>query len=161
QAGVEAFDYLTDDPSRLIVDFYKKTEPEKQVADAAPAAPATAAKAKGKKHAAGKIKGNQAYKDVPAGDRKPAGHEFLKLEKASPEDVSLHFGIYDAGDDNYDRFRIKDYEIREDAVIASRGNIYLPFPMLKMNISQLDKLMEQQPEYVIHAKDSRENKEAR
>ena len=33
--------------------------------------------------------------------------------------------------------------------------------MLKMKVSQLDKLMEQEPEYIIHPKETRENKEAR
>ena len=28
QSDVESFDYLTDDPSRLIVDFYRKTDPD-------------------------------------------------------------------------------------------------------------------------------------
>jgi tetratricopeptide (TPR) repeat protein len=70
-------------------------------------------------------------------------------------------GVFDAGDDNYDRFRIMDGEIRADSTYASRQYVYLPFPMLKMKASLLDSLMQRQPEYIIHPKDTRENKEAR
>ena len=47
---------------------------------------------------------------------------------------------------------MKDYEIREEAILASAHNIYLQFPMLKMPVSHLDNLMKDQPEYVIHEK---------
>lgn len=164
QPDVESFDYLTDDPSRLIVDFYRKAAPEAkkpQVAGESAKDKAPVKKAvKGGKGVASHKAGD--YKTVPAPDRRPAGDEFLSVDaQAVPSETKLKFGIFDGGDDNYDRFRIKDYEIREDAIISSRQNIYLPFPMLKMQVSQLGELMEQQPEYVIHPKDTRENKEAR
>lgn len=159
QANVESFDYLTDEPSRLIIDFYRKAEEAKPAAAASqPKAAATVAK----KKAAAKKKesGEGEYEEAK---RQPAGDEFLSVEKPEEKTVAggLQSGIFDGGDDNYDRFRIKGYEIRDEAIIASRHNIYLPFPMLKMNVSQLDKLAEQQPEYVINPKDTKENKEAR
>lgn len=150
---VETFDYLTDEPSRLILDFYRKAEePKKEMATAKPAAPPKKAVAK------------EPVKT--AATRKPAGDEFITVPAAADADEKkgegrLHFGIFDGGDEDYDRFRIKDYEIREDAIISSRHNIYLPFPMLKMKIGLLDELVEHQPEYVIRPKDTRENKEAR
>lgn len=171
QADVESFDYLTDDPSRLIVDFYRKATPApaKPVAEAAAAKPAvTAKKAAPKKGDAKKPQGDTAegeYTALPNAGRKPAGDEFISGvnnavdEKGVP--LSLQSGIFDGGDDNYDRFRIKDYEIREEAIISSRHNVYLPFPMLKMPVSQLNTLMEQRPEFIINPKDTRENKEAR
>ncbi|MGZ3722865.1 MAG: tetratricopeptide repeat protein, partial [Bdellovibrionales bacterium] len=174
QGDVESFDYLTDEPSRLIIDFYRKTEPEakkQQPAAQTPAkassAPATAAKkASAKRKEKSLAKNEDGYEEVPKeAQRRPAGDEVLSVDapgaQASNADTKLRFGIFDGGDDNYDRFRIKDYEIREDSIISSRQNVYLPFPMLKMKVSQLDKLMEQQPEYVIHPKETRENKEAR
>lgn len=171
QADVESFDYLTDEPSRLIVDFYRKTEEEKKPVAAAPAAePVTGAatpvpekKSAPAKKTAKKLKTDYAKIESNA-QRKPAGDEVLQIPaNTSPEsgDVKTKFGIFDGGDENYDRFRIKDYEIREDAIIASRQNVYLPFPLLKMKVSQLDKLIEQQPEYLIHPKEGSENKEAR
>lgn len=163
-ASVESFDYMTDDPSLFIIDFYKKVEP----------AQIKAAEVKGEKPGQfksktakdNKAKGRAAangYTELPKPGRRPAGDEFLNVPAATKPaaNVGLHFGIFDGSDDNYDRFRIKDFEIREDSIIGSRNNIYLPFPMLKMKLSQLDRLLEQQPEYVINAKDTRENKEAR
>ena len=163
---VESFDYLTDDPSRLILDFYRKSEEEKKAEAPAPEAVPTPAPAMAAKPAMKKVaaKGKPGYKHVQSEvQRKPAGDEVLVVaeKSAASGDVTGRFGIFDGGDDNYDRFRIKDYEIREEAIIGSRQNVYLPFPMLKMDISLLGKLLEQQPEYVIRAKDSRENKEAR
>src|SRR5205807_5491042 len=57
-----------------------------------------------------------------AAQRKPAGDEFLSADNqdSAPGDIKQHFGIFDGGDDNYDRFRIRDYEIREEAIIGSR-----------------------------------------
>lgn len=163
QNEVESFDYLTDEPSRLIVDFYRK-EPEvkkPQAAEAKSAAPV--AKPVGKRKVASAVKTADGYETVPGAQRQPAGDEFLSVDskEASNSTTALKFGIFDGGDDNYDRFRIKDYEIREDAAIRSRQNVYLPFPMLTMKVSQLDKLIEQQPEYIIHPRETRENKEAR
>ncbi len=161
-SDVETFDYLTDEPSRLIVDFYRKAPAAGSTVKAAAAEPAikpakSDAPAK-PKASLGKV-GD--YKQVKDGSRKPAGDEFIEVATEEGGNVDLRFGVFDGGDENYDRFRIKDYEIREDAIISARHNTYLPFPMLKMKVSQLDKLMEQQPEYVINAKDTRENKEAR
>lgn len=167
QPNVEHFDYLTDEPSRLIVDLYRKPDAETKPAEAGTAAAKTKAAAKTAKKTVAKIKNKDGYVDTPKPEkesgRAPAGDEFLNVTGAAekPAKVDLHFGIFDGSDENYDRFRIKDYEIREEAAISSRNNIYLPFPMLKMKVSILGRLLEQLPEYVINPKDTAENKEAR
>ncbi|MGE0526384.1 MAG: tetratricopeptide repeat protein [Bdellovibrionales bacterium] len=158
QKDVEFFDYLTDEPSRLIIDFYRKVETEAKPPQVASGGPAKSRKTKARKKEPAR-RSEDGYTDVPKPERKPAGDEFLAVEK--DQDVHLRFGLFDGGDENYDRFRIKDHEIREEAIISSRDNTYLPFPMLKMNVSLLDRLMSEQPEYVIHPKNTRENKEAR
>ena len=147
QGDVETFDYLTDDPSRLIIDFYRKAE---SAADA----PKTAGSTK----PAVKV----ARKKKPA--RSLASDEFPKLvAQPAPKatDAGPRLGLFDGGDENYDRFRIKDYEVRDEAIIASRQGIYLPFPPLRVKVSRLGELIETPPEYVIHPKETRENKEAR
>lgn len=169
QSDVETFDYLTDDPSRLIVDFYRKATPPAPKTVQAPAKPssgttkAAPGKVSPKKSAANEEIKEGEYTELPQGDRKPAGDEFLQVDQpeAGATPLRLQNGIFDGGDENYDRFHIKDYEIREEAIIQSRHNVYLPFPILKMKVSQLDQLMEQTPEYVIKPKETRENKEAR
>jgi tetratricopeptide (TPR) repeat protein len=164
QADVESFDYLTDDPSRLIVDFYRKSEPAKPPTDPK-SAPVKTAPTKQAVSKPNKVKTADGEYEVVGTNRKPAGDEFLTgatnapAEKAPP--MSLRSGLFDGADDNYDRFRIKDYEIREESIIASRNNVYLPFPMLKMKVSQLGDLLENRPELVINPKDTKENKEAR
>lgn len=165
QANVESFDYLTDEPSLLIIDFYRKVEAAQPAATGAAPVKNGAASAGAKKAAIKAKKNSEGYIELAKPERKPAGDEFISgvgaPEKKAAGEVNLHFGIFDGSDDNYDRFRIKEYEIREDAIIGSRNNIYLPFPMLKMNVSLLEHLLEQRPEYVINPKDTRENKEAR
>ncbi|HMN67398.1 MAG TPA: tetratricopeptide repeat protein [Bdellovibrionales bacterium] len=158
-ADVETFDYLTDDPSRLIVDFYRKAPPEakKPQVSAGTPAPKVAAKPRPRKTSTA----DGEFEEVETSARRPAGDEFISVENTNKGEVDLRFGVFDGGDENYDRFRIKDYEIRDEAIIASRHNIYLPFPMLKMRVSQLDELMDRRPEYVINPKGARENKEAR
>ncbi len=145
---IEAFDYLTDDPSRLIVDFYRKPESEGKISE-----PSVTRAKKGQAEKAGR--GN-------AG-RKPAGDEFLSVPKTEAVTVQegIRSGVFDGADENYDRFKVKDYEIRDEAILASKYNIYLPFPMLKMPFSPFDQLIKDKPEFVIKPKDTKENKEAR
>ncbi len=96
--------------------------------------------------------------------RKPAGSEFLEatnLEKrAQAKDLRFQQGIFDSEDPDYVRFQIKDHEVREEAIIASRQNIYIRFPILKLEASPLEKLLEEKPEYVIKPGPGRETKEA-
>jgi len=164
QKDVESFDYLTDDPSRLILDFYK-AEPPPPAPVAAAAVPAAGAAANTKTPSS--TQPHKPTKPTAAankgGGRKPAGDEILNPEPIAqkPSFSPLMVGMFDGADDNYDRFRIKDYEIREDAIISSKNQIYLPFPMLKLKIDLLDRLSAQDPEYIIHPKDTKENKEAR
>lgn len=144
--SVEYFDYMTDEPSLLIVDLYKKAE---DVEKSAESTKKTSSKKKAKNS-----------KKTEA-ERKPASGELLIVEKEDPS-VSLErrFGAFDSSDEEFGRFQIKDYEIKESAIIASRHNIYLKYPPLMMPVSRLDYWISNQPEYVIKPKDNRETKEA-
>lgn len=169
--GVESFDYLTDQPSRLIVDFYKLVEPEAKVtapvqapgdlrpkAKTNPSTPKTASLPESPE--------SQYTKVARGGARAPAGSEVLSGVGTEPptapaEGANDSGFAFDAADPNFDRFRMKDYEIQEEALIASRKNIYIRFPTLKMPYSLLPDLEKSQPEYVINPRNDRENKEAR
>ncbi len=162
-AEVEVFDYQTDQPSRLILDFYKKIEAVAEVQPKAPAVQKKAKRSPASSAAKNMAQSDGAYQKV---DRKPAGTEFIEVKEETEEgkpkaDTSKQVGVFDAGDPSFDRFRIKDYQIREDAIIQSRQNIYIKFPMLKLPSSRLDIIDQEAPEYVIKPKDSKENKEAR
>jgi len=169
--SVESFNYLTDDPSRLIIDFYKQApdQPEANLESAAlenpkveksKAASKLPPKKKSKKR---RIARGDGYQKV---DRKPAGDERLEVQnpkpaESSPESRAEMGGAFDAADPNFDRFRIKGYEIREEAIIASEQSVYIHFPMLKMPTSLTDSFVKDRPEFDILPKNSQENKEAR
>ena len=167
---VENFDYLTDDPSRLIIDFFKQVNPPEETAQVEPKAQSGSTKAR-KKPAAGVKKTNKKqgeytkYERLNDGERQPAGEldpKYDRFQAATLKESEYPMrGAFDGGDPDFARFRMKDYEIKEDSIIASRQNFYIRFPMLKMPTSQLSLFMENRPEYVIKEKDSRENKEAR
>ncbi|MCB0414325.1 MAG: tetratricopeptide repeat protein [Bdellovibrionales bacterium] len=164
---IESFDYQTDEPSRLIVDFYEDVEKKAAQMKKAEEEKKALKKKKleiQKKHK--KIaKSSKSYKKIDSPERSPAGDEFLKMDedghKMGNLSSKLKQGVYDASDPDYDRFQIKDYEIKEEAIIASKQNIYIRFPMLKMGSSNLKKIEDNPPEYKIKPTDSRENKEAR
>lgn len=168
--SVESFDYLTDQPSRLIIDLYKKTE----VADKSSTKSSTSKKPqsksaakKGRKLASQKpVITSDGYKKVES--RKPSSSELLVVKDPLEEfvtdtedGVGVNHGIYDGGDKEYDRFRIKDYQIKEDAIIASRQNIYIRFPMVNIEFTRLQELLNHPPKYAIKPNKTKENKEAR
>lgn len=167
---VESFDYLTDEPSRLIVDFYKQAAPVAETPEnTTPKNPTPKKKAKKKSQASNVKRGKKVgdYTELKGKSaRDPAGSEILEVfqgnEPPEPEDRGFPMrGVFDGGDADYSRFRIKDYEIDENSIIANRQNIYIKFPYLKMPVSEIQALMETAPEYVIKPKDTKENKEAR
>ena len=179
--STDFFDYITDQPSRLIVDFFPK-----EGADLKPkaTAKAEAAKAEAKKQEkklptkiVKKPDQNAQAEDDEAGERDPAGTDLLLVAKGElpplkpvepptlAEEISskkdFSHGIFDGGDPEFRRFTIRDHEINEDAIIRSRANFYLNFPMLTLGTPQLKSLLSTQPAYEIVPVDTRENKEAR
>lgn len=156
---VEAFDYLTDQPSRLIVDFYRP-EPAKK-----PTAKATTNKNEKPKAAAKPVTELPAKQDP---NRSPANDVLVLNDQALAEvDVSQapqqnkKSGIFDGADPGFERFTMKDYDIKEDAIIASGENVYLNFPSLKVDSERLHGLLVRKPVYSITQKEGDENKQAR
>lgn len=155
---VESFDYQVDEPSKLIVDFYidneKFAEYQKEQKQL------QAQKKKQKKPKAKKkvVSNDKTYKKM---DRSPSS-EFLSVENSNSQSQkqSRKSGVYDAADPRFDRFRIKKYEIDKKALIASREEVYIRFPILKLKTSYLDEIREWKPEYVISKNDTKESKRA-
>ena len=174
---VESFDYLTDQPSRLIVDLYKQTEPNnKKKTESPPLVSQNQADKKKKTTKVAKGGKNEVTKDgyTKVQTRKPSSSELLQVDNSGSDDgvksldpsgessqLDVRHGVFDAGDKLYDRFRIRDYKISEEAIIASRQNIYIRFPMVNIEFKRLDDLLEHPPIYKIKAKETKENKEAR
>lgn len=174
-ANVEYFDYQTDQPSRLILDFYTE-EAKKKAAD------------NDEPKEAGKPKAKTAKGGKNAKDRKPASdllklgkYDALKVESENiaketelkngplPPGGESQSGVYDGADPSFSRFTIQDYEIKEEAIISAKQNLYMEFPMLRLDLTALQTLISKQPLYEIAAKEGadvdpkkvEENKQAR
>lgn len=162
---IDSFDYLTEKPSKLIVDFYENQE------DSEKAPAKTPAKTVKTKVASKKVaEVSKAPKDKDKDKREPASVDALTINNQG-EPMALDLGAkenevrlnatFDGGDPNFDRFSIKDYEVKEESVIGSQQKVYLEFPMLKNDTPYFGLLQSRPPVYQILAQDTDENKQAR
>jgi len=158
-SDIDSFDYLTDQPSRLILDFY--VNPAAKTAQAAKAKKETPVADEAAKSA--KI----AKKEKTPKGRKPATADVLTVNPQGAVDVALNdgpqvrSGIFDGGDPSYERFTIKDYEVKEEAIIKAKNNYYITFPMLETAVPHWEQLKAAPTIYEISPKGTEENKQAR
>lgn len=157
---VESFDYLTQDPSNLVVDFFvtddsliKKIK-EKNIAK------------KSKKKKDSSLFATK--EDMSKKGRNPAFAEFFaiddekeKIKKEDEEELSLKpvapIGeLFDFG-----TLVSQVDDALEAKVIEAKGNIYLRYPLLKLENKHLRELQSFKPEYEIKKSFSDENKQAR
>ncbi|MFN7729556.1 MAG: tetratricopeptide repeat protein [Bdellovibrio sp.] len=161
-ADVESFDYLTDQPSRLIVDLYpqkpKVVKKENSAEEGAVESDETAA-------TSGKAKKSTTAKSGKNQNRKPATTDILIVKNDTIEDLKaaapqteVQSGVFDGSDPGFSRFSIQDYEIREDAIIQSREKDYIDFPMLHEQPGELQVLNSRRPIYEIDPRDSKDEK---
>lgn len=150
---VETFDYLTDQPSRLIVDFYRSETPLLAVEEAAEAAPQKAAP---QKKSPSVKKGN-------VEKRQPADVDILRIDDPAGIESSVltRAGLYDGGDDQFSRFTMKESDYRDESVIKSRNNYYLRFPILESEFTFWKKMKQNPPAYSVDAQNNDENKQMR
>ena len=174
---VDSFEYLTEQPSQLVVDFFiQDEEADNAVASEKEAPTAPEAKIEVAAKPAKPSKLPQIAKSLPK-KRDPAATEFIQNPSAGPtatdvaklqdqqpiaaSDLEFQRGIFDGGDPEFRRFSIQDYEIRDAAIISARRNLYIPFPMLRLREGNLDTILKNQPQYEIEEKAGQENAEAR
>jgi tetratricopeptide (TPR) repeat protein len=180
--SLEAFDYQTEKPSRLIVDLYMATPEKRKTNDKqstlSKAKESTKLNSKSSKTIA------ESKNGVPVNDdedeakplRGPATADFLSLDDKGMPISTVDVGdlsqlkkvsnqpigsVFDGADPNFDRFNIKDYEIKEESIIRSQEKVYIDFPMLKVPSPYLEILSSRKPLYELNAEDSEENKQAR
>ncbi|MEK2689019.1 tetratricopeptide repeat protein [Bdellovibrio sp. GT3] len=154
--SIETFDYLTDQPSRLIMDFYLNPNMVKAAKKSAPKKSEPVVKEESSKIAKSEAKAKT--------DRKPATTDVLAINNAGSvvaQADQIQAGIFDGGDPNYERFSIKPYDIKEDSVIRAKDNYYITFPMLETPVAQWEKLKVTPTIYEISPKQTDENKQAR
>lgn len=152
--SVDTFDYLTDQPSKLIVDFYMndkltndlvvRTEPE----------------------ISKKQKQQKVTKATPiilkaALERKPAEADFLKMDDPGGIETSalLKTGLSDGADSIFGRFVIRDVEINEKSILRSDNNYYLKFPMLETEFSFWTMMKKNPPVYQFQGSSTSEEKQ--
>ncbi len=144
EKGIQSFDYVTDQPSRLVVDFFKEDPlPKKSASKKQPAA-------KKKVVALPKKKST----------RTPAGTDFL-VNSNKAEEAKTAPSVLDGADPFYSRFKIEDYEIKDSAIIASKLNLYIHYPMLLVPMNDLEGILSQPNNYEFEVTESDENKKAR
>jgi len=150
---VETFDYLTDQPSKLIIDFYKSETPIHDLISASEpqkssAIPVTLSK-------------KNKHKKTST-SRKPADAEVLTINDpvGIEKSVLSRSGLYDAGDSQFSRFAMNLSDYKEESVIKSRGNYYLKFPILESEFAFWQKMKSSPPAYEILSDSSDEYKQA-
>lgn len=150
---VETFDYLTDQPSKLIVDFYQSEAVENDLKPAEKAVPGKKAKPTSKSQASNTKKGSRAPADV----------EVLRIDEPGGIETSViaKAGLYDGADSEFSRFLMRENEYSEEAVIKAQSNYYLKFPILESEFSFWKKMQEAPPAYEFSEKKDQENKQAR
>lgn len=173
--NTDYFDYLTDQPSRLIVDLY--IDP-KAIRKSAESQRNNQSESQLEKLEKKSVVNNGLKNDQSLNQRQPAATDILTIaqqglplannKNLSPEQIAEEkkseenrFGIFDAADPKYERFTIKDYEIKEEAILRSKDNYYIPFPMMETTLSFWDQLKISPTIYEITPKETDENKQAR
>ena len=153
---IETFDYLTDQPSKLVIDFYESDEAIAAIEEKTAHKTDDAKKNVNATVAVEKKSTNKA-------DRAPADVDFLKITQDEGMSGALlsKSGLYDAGDTQFKRFGMMESDFKEESVIKSRSNYYLKFPVLDSEFSFWKKMKENPPEYEIAADQDTENKQAR
>ena len=156
--NTESFDYLTDQPSRLIVDLYPKKTKVVQ-------------KKKTPSEKSEEVASEEAATELPKKARKPATTDILIVKNDTMEDLAKsssasaakgevkEAGIFDGGDPHFNRFSIQDYEVREESIIQSQEKDYIDFPMLHIVPEELQVLDAKRPVYEIEASKSTDPKE--
>lgn len=150
---VETFDYLTDQPSKLIVDFY--------LGDSVAEDNEGNAKADNAKNTF--VEKTKVKTATKSSKRKPADVDVLKIEDLANNNEVYYSkaGLFDGGDAKFTRFTMRDADYKEESVIKSRNNYYLKFPILESEFAFWNKMKENPPVYEIQKKNTEENKQAR
>jgi tetratricopeptide (TPR) repeat protein len=144
---VEHFDYLTDEPSRLIIDFYLTPE--------AKTTPTATKKAE--------VKTDKKSKATKKVDRKVAS-ETVQIDQNGQLNVDTsvaNYGLFDGADPDFERFAMKDYDIKEDSIIKNRDRFYIPYPWLIRDPKKWGEVVDSGFVYNVQPTMSEENKQMR
>src|SRR3989344_1156753 len=152
---IDTFDYLTDQPSKLIVDFYVNESKRDALIARGQEKPKTTEKKKKPQI----LSANRS--DQP--ERKPAQADYLKIDEPGGIETStlLKAGLSDGADSFFSRFVVRDVEINERSILKSDNNYYLKFPMLEMEFLFWNTMKKNPPIYQFQDEKSEENKQVK
>ena len=141
---VEAFDYLTEQPSKLVIDFYLSEQAAQTVEKDTPK------KASGKQ---GSNPPKAAKLDNAQSNRKPAQVDYLAMadEKSniSIDDKQSHIrsGLFDGGDEKFERFKLGIIDPRMSQVQREMVDYFLRYPLIEREFDFWTLMKENKPEY--------------
>ncbi len=166
-ADLDVFDYLMEAPSRLVVDLFPNSKKAKKVGDKnAKVQPKDEGKSVAK--TAEMVKPTAEAKDAKANIRGPATADFMEIQKSGIMTIADNkafenklAGIFDGADPFYDRFSMKDYEIKEASIIKSKENYYIQFPNHVLPVREWARIKDAETLFEIIPTDEKDNKHAR
>ncbi|MBL7545579.1 MAG: tetratricopeptide repeat protein [Bdellovibrionaceae bacterium] len=148
---LDVFDYLMESPSRLVVDLFPNSK-----------------KVKTKSVPSQNTEKKNVAKEKKNPVRTPATADFLEIEKSGLMSISDKktfenklAGIFDGADPFYDRFSLKDYEIKESSIIKSKENYYIPFPNHILPVYEWSRIANAETLFEILPTIEKDNKHAR
>ncbi len=138
---VETFDYLTDHPSKLIIDFYFN-EPEKTTQAAAAPAP---------------------QKAKPQVGRAPANTDFFEVTPIglNTKPVNLKESLFTNNEARLARFKFDAHEVKPKQDAYEVYDYYFSYPIMDRTFVFWNRMKENQPAYEILPEKSEENKHVR
>jgi tetratricopeptide (TPR) repeat protein len=160
---IESFDYLTDEPSRLIVDFYNAPEDPSAVTPSPSVEKTKLARDSKKPKALVPDPAWQKSLETKTAERGPA-NEIWQVSKEGPlnvESSGAAHGLFDGADPGFERFSMKDYEVKEESIIRNRDRVYIPFPWHLETPKKWDEVTESGSVYHVHPSTTTENKNMR
>jgi len=155
---VEAFDYLTEQPSKLVVDFYLNEDfldknIKKENVD---------------------IKGRQGSNppklvqtQIGSLQRKPAQVDFLSVIdpmtqiNVDDKESNIRSGLFDGGDEKFDRFKLGIIDTRKSQLQKEMVDYYLRYPLIERDFDFWTLMKQNKPEYEFKANDTDEYKQAK
>jgi len=155
---VEAFDYLTEQPSKLVVDFYLNEDfVDKNI-----------------KKENVDIKGRQGSNppklvqtQIGSLQRKPAQVDFLSVIdpmtqiNVDDKESNIRSGLFDGGDEKFDRFKLGIIDTRKSQLQKEMVDYYLRYPLIERDFDFWTLMKQNKPEYEFKANDTDEYKQAK
>ena len=147
---VETFDYLTDFPSKLIVDFYINEAPTVEIK--------STLKKSEEKISKNSILNKKVKRNIAGLDSFTIS-DFDKGE-LNQNQINLQSGLFNKSDDQFSRFQIGNIDMNKNPR-PGLSEFFMAYPLIDQDYSFWNKIKLNYPDYEIQRNDSDENKQIR